>query len=296
MNYEKKYYKYKQKYLYLKKSQHGGLSLDQINKKLVNYIEELEKYNIELPEDINIKLNKIITDVQTFYKSKIKDMQKEKEILKQQKEKELKFQQQQQKEKELNDLLYEIIKMLWVFFYKTLCDTITSYHRDIKEQYRDNSLEKRKTDLRMKLQEVNQLLIKKWDYYLPPLLSDIIISDSKLKKEMLFSEGYISHMSEKLRVPHVEPQYGYMNPPQLKLNTPTRSFEDLMSKYREIGEISLYYSDFELLNKSILDSVDVSQLLSDTYEGEKYAFLLKKLNINLKPSIYDDNVPINNLM
>lgn len=60
MNYEKKYFKYKQKYLYLK-NQHGGLSLDDINRKLVNYIEELEKYNIELPENINLKLNEVIT-------------------------------------------------------------------------------------------------------------------------------------------------------------------------------------------------------------------------------------------
>jgi hypothetical protein len=297
MNHEKKYLKYKQKYLYLK-SQYGGLSLDEINRKLVSYIIELEKYDIKLPEDINLKLNKVITDVKSFHKSKIKEMQEKKEILKQQKEKEIKLQQQKQKEKELNDLANKIIKMLWVFFYKTLCDTITNYHHSIIEQYRDDSLEIRTTDLRIKLQEVNQLLMEKWNYYLPPLLSDIIFSDSKLKKEMLFSEGFIDFIWEtrKIIVPRVEPQYGYINPPQLKLHVPKRSFENLMSEYEELIEISSYYRIFESANH-ILESVDdVSQLLSDTWEEKNYAFLLTEFEINFRPTIHDENVPIDNLM
>lgn len=114
---------------------------------------------------------------------------------------------------------------------------------------------------------------------------------------MLFSEGYISYMlRQHTEVPRVEPQYGYINPPQLEQHDHQHSFEDLIEEYREINEIYHYYSRSELFNNSILDSVDVSQLLSDTFNEENYASLLTKFNINLRPSIYDGKVPIDNLM
>ena len=278
MNHKKKYLKYKQKYLYLK-NQHGGVLLNDITN-LVTIIKELQDYGFQLEKDINCKLEEVIISVKEFHRSKMKEKKEEKQR-----------QEQLLQQSKLRDLPIEIIRMLWVLFYKTLCDTITTYHSSLN--YLHDNLDELTNNFHQKLKEVNQLLIEKWDYYLPPLLSDIKFSDSKLKKEML-----ISLKQYEMGDPYVEPQYGYIHPLELKDGIVHKhTYQNLIDEYRRNNECHGYFNDFNIEHENTLEGIDIAVLLNNTFEGKKYAEILQLEGffINFKPEIKNYIVPIDRL-
>jgi len=309
MDYQKSYLKYKKKYISLKK-QYGGALSDEITS-VVPIIQELEEYRIELSPDIVTILLRGIQLVKDFSESKSQEIHEKKSIKQQQVELERRqmlekkhAQRQQLEENKRDEIPDRIIQMLWIGFYKSICDTITTYHESIMS-HKDDSRDERMEDIKQKLQAINNLLKEQWNYYLPPLLSDLRLHDSFLKKEMLYSKKY---GDKKIYLTQVQPRYGYTNRPEIVFNT--HSYEELVHAYEEIrtvehDQMSIFFIAQQIKyaeNNFIRDIYNVYQqhdaardhshipsLLHDKYGSMTYSQLLEnfpeRIFVNLEPSL-----------
>jgi hypothetical protein len=188
MNYQKKYLKYKQKYFNIK-NQHGGDLADDVLR-VHNIIKKLNQSSITIPSEIIEKLSHSLSELNTFYTS-LRIEEREEEMLKRM-------------------VPFTIVKILWINFFKNLCDRITGYHRSIMNNH-DESSRIRIQDIYQKLESINDLLMLEWDYYLPPNLEDIEIPESNLTEAMLFSAKYAHNIYSE---PQTPVQIGFRNSPR----------------------------------------------------------------------------------
>lgn len=299
MSFKKKYLKYKQKYLLEK--QYGGMLSDDIAS-IVPYIQKLERYpQITLPPELISDLDRLIQQVKAFYSSQLPHIQQIQER-----------EQQMQGEVDCSNLPDIIIKMLWVGFYKCMCDTITNEHRRIMSGSDDSRII-RQDDIHIKLQAVHHLLSTRWDYYLPPLIHEIFIHPSHLTEEMLYSEKYAhkNHVESKVQ----EPRYGFVDAPYIEAVT-HHSYEEFVDAYRRYQTSDDHHMGMEKIaedidyakNKCISDiygysvmfpevSYNIPQLLNDKYAGKTYKQVFEEFPlgtfINLEPQLeYHDGIHV----
>ena len=174
MNYQKSYLKYKKKYLALK-NQYGGTLLDDISNADKN-IRELTSYSISIPSDIMSKLKAALDDLNRFYEAQGIRTQQLQETL-------------SEEEREKRQIPFVFVKCLWINFYKKICDEITDFHRSIMSRNDDSKLI-RDQDINLKLQAIHNLLLREWNYYLPPAIEDIYLPPNNLEESMLYSQIY----------------------------------------------------------------------------------------------------------
>jgi hypothetical protein len=172
MNYQKSYLKYKKKYLALK-NQYGGTLLDDISNANKN-IRELASYSISIPSDIMSKLKAALDDLNRFYEAQgIRTLQLQETL--------------SEEEREKRQIPFIFVKCLWINFYKKICDEITAFHSSIMSQNDDSKLI-RDQDINLKLQAIHNLLLREWNYYLPPAIEDIYLPPNNLQRQMLISQ------------------------------------------------------------------------------------------------------------
>ena len=287
MLFYKKYLKYKQKYLL--KKQYGGVLSDEITS-IIPYIQELEKYKITLEPVLTSNLSRLILDVKQFYRLKLSEIAQQRVLI-----------QQTKHDNDCNEIPDIIIEMLWIGFYKCICDTITNYHESIMSDMDDSRMQRDK-DIEIKLQAIHRLLEHQWNYYLPPLIDDIFIYDSHLTKEMLYSTKFAkaNHLESQVK----PPLYGYVNEPYLKtiIYYSYENYVDVYNEYitpddgfMEINKIAekINYAGNHCIQKiyghDAEVSYDIPKLLNDKYENVTYRTLLQifphKIFVNLAPKL-----------
>jgi hypothetical protein len=258
MNYQKKFIKYKQKYLCLK-NQHGGSLFSDITHARDN-IEELNKHSIPIPKEIIDKLTQELCNVNNFYYKTIG--------------KEIQQQDQNKNKREIYELPFIIVKILWINFFKNFCDIITEFHTSIMNSA-DKSEEIRKNDINEKLQSLNDLLLSEWIYFLPPSLEDIKLSDSKLTKPMLFSETFAYNSNKPIQKP---PQFGFIHPPKFIRKTIIHYNPDTMDdRIKLINEESekneILLDVLSLGSWEDYDIHDIKKIIEELFRNKKYSDL-----------------------
>ena len=108
---------------------------------------------------------------------------------------------------------------------------------------------------------------------------------------MLFSE------SDRQSKQDEEKQYGYINLPVLRDHVRPHTYEELIFEYKENNECNAYIAEFYNAPENTLEDIDYYVLLNDTFDGKRYAEILKLdgFYINFEPEINSYNVLIDKL-
>jgi hypothetical protein len=284
MNYQKKYLKYKQKYFNIK-NQHGG---DLANDVLYvhNIIKKLNQYSITIPSEIIQNLSHSLSELNAFY---ISQRIEEHEL--QQKHSE------EETQKRMTPLI--IVKILWINFFKILCDRITEYHHSIMNNF-DESSQIRIADINQKLQNINKLLVDEWNYYLPPGLEDIEIPESNLTAAMLISDRYANTTYSVQQRPVL---IGFRNPPRFirktKIPYNPETMDHIIFEINDQTEENVVLINISRYGESWSENgiQDISSIIEGIFNEKKYSDLElffkhhEKKFINLEMSyIRDDEI------
>lgn len=260
MNYQKSYLKYKKKYLALK-DQYGGTLLDDISNADKN-IRKLESFSISIPLDIISKLKAALDDLNRFYESQGIRTQQLQETL-------------SEEEREKRQIPFVFVKCLWINFYKKICDEITNFHRSIMNEHDDSKLI-RDQDINLKLQAIHNLLLREWDYYLPPAIEDIYLPPNNLEESMLYNQRYASF--HRLTI----------IPVILGFNGVPRFVGDTIIPFDESMEEIIFQINKETTGNKIIEELNSSFTSWPDYDIEGIHIIINKMEELFKDKKYSD--------
>ena len=196
--------------------------------------------------------------------------------------------QDKQEQKEILEACRGLIQDMWIIFWFLLLKNIEKYHYSIKIGW-DTSGYERQQDVKTKFLQIHQLLLDKWLHPFPPF-GQLLLSESKLVSQMIYSEKYFynCHIDDAIS----EPEYGFVSPPELE-NT---NLSYTISSYIDYRMAHHYHHDIRLYGNKLLinllsskrDEKNICTLTLNKYGSKTYRELYEtsalKNYINFEPS------------
>jgi hypothetical protein len=259
-------------------------SLDKLTS-IINLQKRLKDCSIENSPEIETTILLLERLTKVFYESKIKQMEEYEQLKKNEHE-----------EQEKIEAAQGLLQDMWLIFWFEQLKIIEEHHYDIKSGW-DQSGYDRQQDVKTKFLQINQVLLEKWPHPFPPF-GGLLLSESKLVREMIYSDKYFHkcHIDDAIN----EVEYGYVSPPELK----DTNLSYTISSYIDYRMLHHFEHDIRWYGNKLLENLlsynhdekNICNLALNKYGSKTYKELYEKSAlknyINFEPT--SPNLEYNN--